>query len=183
MSQQIPMSPKQRNEQPQETCFDRQLGGAISRLDSRFLELLGDQKRLEIEQFNVRLLVICLRGVRHELLNTDAVRFEGLVKIIDGVLAELWMVLTTRHFPHAHLPAREPLLASHYFQRRNRIFSIASHFRLPAESSAQLKRFLGRCGACEWRFQRDDDERGATTTKTTPALLGRFSFAAPYQTA
>jgi len=69
-----------------------ELSGTPNRVDSSFLRLLEEHKQsqeaLENEQFNVRLLVTCLRGVRHELRQTDAVRFDGLVRIIDKVLAD-----------------------------------------------------------------------------------------------
>jgi len=69
-----------------------ELSGATNRLDLPFLRSIEEHKEsqdtLEREQFNVRLLVTCLRGVRHELLQTDGVRFAGLVKIIDKVLVD-----------------------------------------------------------------------------------------------
>jgi hypothetical protein len=77
-----------------------ELAGSTTRFDSSFMRLLDCskddllklarelQKSLENEQFNVRLLVTCLRGLRYELLNTDAIRFGGLVKIIEKVLTD-----------------------------------------------------------------------------------------------
>jgi hypothetical protein len=88
-----------------------ELAGSRSQFDSSFLSLLDSSKedlvrsvrellkgrekerteaalQLENEQFNVRLLVTCLRGLRYELLHIDAVRFGGLVKIIEKVLAD-----------------------------------------------------------------------------------------------
>ena len=88
MQQRVPTSPKQRTEQ-QETDFETRLAGATSRLDTVFLKLLDDHKKsLETESFKIRLLVTCLRGVRYELLQTDAARFDGLVKIINRVLSD-----------------------------------------------------------------------------------------------
>jgi hypothetical protein len=86
VSQNLPMNKgPQRNELTE-------LSGATSRLDSPFLRQLDkyieNQESPETEQFNVRLLVTCLRGVRYELLQTDGVRFDGLVKITDKVLAD-----------------------------------------------------------------------------------------------
>jgi hypothetical protein len=89
-----PMKPSTSNEKNKESRRDdlTELSGSTSRLHSPLLSLIDDheksQESLETEQFNVRLLVTCLRGVRYELLQTDAVRFGGLVKIIEKVLAD-----------------------------------------------------------------------------------------------
>jgi hypothetical protein len=65
-----------------------ELAGATTRFDEPSLRLVVLEEKLKNEQLTVRLLVTCLRGVRYELLNIDHVRFGGLVKIIEKVLAD-----------------------------------------------------------------------------------------------
>jgi hypothetical protein len=88
MPRRVPKLPKQPTEHQQENRFETQLAGATNRTDGKYLKLIEEQKTLEDERLKIRLLVTCLRGVRYELLNTDATRFGGLVKIIEKVLAD-----------------------------------------------------------------------------------------------